>query len=113
MKQFKLPDLGEGLQEAEIVEWHVQVGDQVEVVGSRGTGRLHPGRAKRQHGIDFGDNSRDLRARLRRQQGDPPAPPRLCVKNFNSPLTPLCIFDFAASFFHPIIRGEVTPQFVI
>ena len=31
MKQFKLPDLGEGLQEAEIVEWHVQVGDQVEV----------------------------------------------------------------------------------
>ncbi|MEH6387952.1 dihydrolipoamide acetyltransferase family protein [Pseudomonas profundi] len=31
MKQFKLPDLGEGLQEAEIVEWHVQAGDEVEV----------------------------------------------------------------------------------
>ena len=31
MKQFKLPDLGEGLQEAEIVEWHVQPGDEVEL----------------------------------------------------------------------------------
>ncbi|ALF88325.1 MULTISPECIES: dihydrolipoamide acetyltransferase family protein [Ralstonia solanacearum species complex] len=27
---FKLPDLGEGLQEAEIVQWHVQVGDTIE-----------------------------------------------------------------------------------
>ncbi|CAJ0798895.1 Lipoamide acyltransferase component of branched-chain alpha-keto acid dehydrogenase complex [Ralstonia mannitolilytica] len=26
---FKLPDLGEGLQEAEIVQWHVQAGDTV------------------------------------------------------------------------------------
>jgi pyruvate dehydrogenase E2 component (dihydrolipoamide acetyltransferase) len=29
MKYFKLPDLGEGLQEAEIVQWHVQAGDTV------------------------------------------------------------------------------------
>jgi 2-oxoisovalerate dehydrogenase E2 component (dihydrolipoyl transacylase) len=29
MKIFKLPDLGEGLQDAEIVEWHVKVGDEI------------------------------------------------------------------------------------
>jgi len=29
MKTFNLPDLGEGLQEAEIVSWHVAVGDRV------------------------------------------------------------------------------------
>lgn len=29
MKYFKLPDLGEGLQEAEIVEWHIKAGDTV------------------------------------------------------------------------------------
>ena len=29
MKYFKLPDLGEGLQEAEIVEWHIRPGDNV------------------------------------------------------------------------------------
>lgn len=29
MKYFKLPDLGEGLQEAEIVEWHIKPGDTV------------------------------------------------------------------------------------
>ena len=29
MKIFKLPDLGEGLQEAEIVKWHVKPGDEI------------------------------------------------------------------------------------
>lgn len=29
MKIFKLPDLGEGLQEAEIVKWHVAAGDEI------------------------------------------------------------------------------------
>ena len=29
MKIFKLPDLGEGLQEAEIVQWHIKPGDEV------------------------------------------------------------------------------------
>ncbi|MEZ9232482.1 dihydrolipoamide acetyltransferase family protein [Vibrio amylolyticus] len=31
MKAFTLPDLGEGLAESEIVEWHVNVGDTVEI----------------------------------------------------------------------------------
>ncbi|MSQ73896.1 MAG: 2-oxo acid dehydrogenase subunit E2 [Betaproteobacteria bacterium] len=31
MKIFKLPDLGEGLQEAEIAKWHVTVGDSVKL----------------------------------------------------------------------------------
>jgi 2-oxoisovalerate dehydrogenase E2 component (dihydrolipoyl transacylase) len=31
MRQFKLPDLGEGLEEAEIVTWHVNEGDHVVV----------------------------------------------------------------------------------
>src|SRR5499427_10842302 len=29
MRQFNLPDLGEGLEEAEIVAWHVNQGDHV------------------------------------------------------------------------------------
>ncbi|MFC4536286.1 dihydrolipoamide acetyltransferase family protein [Sphaerisporangium dianthi] len=31
LREFKLPDVGEGLTEAEIVKWHVAVGDQVEI----------------------------------------------------------------------------------
>ncbi|MGA8170143.1 MAG: dihydrolipoamide acetyltransferase family protein [Methylocystis sp.] len=31
MKIFRLPDLGEGLQEAEVVEWRVQAGQQVAI----------------------------------------------------------------------------------
>ncbi|MFA6036809.1 MAG: dihydrolipoamide acetyltransferase family protein [Legionellales bacterium] len=31
MKTFKLPDLGEGLPDAQIREWHVKVGDTVEI----------------------------------------------------------------------------------
>ena len=31
MKIFTLPDLGEGLQEAEICEWHVAEGDDVDI----------------------------------------------------------------------------------
>lgn len=31
MKIFKLPDLGEGLQDAEIVAWHVRAGDEIAV----------------------------------------------------------------------------------
>ena len=30
MYQFKLPDLGEGIAEAEMVEWHVKEGDMVQ-----------------------------------------------------------------------------------
>ncbi len=31
MKHFNLPDLGEGLHEAQILKWHVQVGDSLEI----------------------------------------------------------------------------------
>ena len=31
LKNFKLPDVGEGLTEAEIVRWHVQPGDEVKI----------------------------------------------------------------------------------
>src|SRR5713226_3389557 len=31
MSTFRLPDLGEGLAEAEIIQWHVSVGDHVRV----------------------------------------------------------------------------------
>ena len=30
VKEFKLPDVGEGLTEADIVAWHVKPGDAVE-----------------------------------------------------------------------------------
>src|SRR5580704_16840273 len=31
LKQFKLPDVGEGLIEADIVKWHVQPGDKIAI----------------------------------------------------------------------------------
>ena len=31
MTVFKLPDLGEGLSEAEVLRWHIRVGDRIEV----------------------------------------------------------------------------------
>ena len=31
MKIFKLPDLGEGLSEAEVSEWHVKPGDSIKI----------------------------------------------------------------------------------
>jgi pyruvate/2-oxoglutarate dehydrogenase complex dihydrolipoamide acyltransferase (E2) component len=31
MRTFELPDLGEGLAEAEIIRWHVNTGDHVQV----------------------------------------------------------------------------------
>ncbi len=31
LREFKLPDVGEGLLEAEIVKWHVAPGDTVKV----------------------------------------------------------------------------------
>ena len=31
IREFRLPDLGEGLEEGEIVEWHVEVGDVIEL----------------------------------------------------------------------------------
>src|SRR5215470_15511772 len=31
LKQFKLPDVGEGLTEAEIIRWHVHPGDPITV----------------------------------------------------------------------------------
>ena len=31
IKEFKLPDLGEGLEEGDIIEWHVAVGDVIEL----------------------------------------------------------------------------------
>src|SRR5258708_13910989 len=31
LKQFRLPDVGEGLTEADIVKWHVRPGDKVAI----------------------------------------------------------------------------------
>src|ERR1700746_3799504 len=31
LKQFRLPDVGEGLTEADIIKWHVQPGDKVTI----------------------------------------------------------------------------------
>ena len=34
MREFKLPDLGEGMQEAEIVQWLIKPGDTVKLVAT-------------------------------------------------------------------------------
>ena len=31
VNEFRLPDVGEGLTEAELVSWHVQVGDEIKI----------------------------------------------------------------------------------
>ena len=31
MSQFRLPDLGEGLEEAQVVQWLVRVGDRIQL----------------------------------------------------------------------------------
>ena len=41
MKIFNLPDLGEGLAEAEIVRWHVNTGDHIKA-GQPAAGRGKP-----------------------------------------------------------------------
>ena len=48
MKFFKLPDLGEGLAEAEIVEWKVSAGDTVQV------DQPEIGLSQHYHGLLFG-----------------------------------------------------------
>jgi 2-oxoisovalerate dehydrogenase E2 component (dihydrolipoyl transacylase) len=38
MKTFRLPDLGEGLQEAQIVQWYAKAGDDIVVDAPAGCG---------------------------------------------------------------------------
>ena len=43
LKEFKFPDIGEGVTEGEIVRWHIKEGDKVEehqVVGEVETDKL-------------------------------------------------------------------------
>ena len=35
--KYKLPDVGEGVVEAEIVEWHIKVGDKIKISTEDGT----------------------------------------------------------------------------
>ena len=82
MKQFKLPDVGEGLTEAEIVTWKVKAGDTVKVndVDRRDRDREVAGRAavpvRRHGGRAVGRRGRDGRRRARRSSRSRPAMPR-------------------------------------
>ena len=73
MPDFLLPDLGEGLEEAEIISWRVQVGDHVDVDqvdrrGRDGQGRGRgPGPVRRRRGRD---PRRARRCRRRRPAAD-------------------------------------------
>ena len=88
MSVFKLPDLGEGLQEAELVAWHVTAGDEVAVdqplvsvetakavveIPSPQAGRIETLFAQAGEIIRIGGRSSPLRARrraTRRGQGN-------------------------------------------
>ena len=41
IKTFYLPDLGEGLPDATIVEWHVKEGDYIKLDAEPGPARVH------------------------------------------------------------------------
>ena len=51
LKQFKLPDVGEGLTEADIVKWLVQPGDKISInqCPSAHTGPQHALESVRSH----------------------------------------------------------------
>ena len=66
MKIFNLPDLGEGLQEAEIVKWHVKAGDDGRRRPADGLGRDRQG-DRRHSGAVRGQGREAVRQRARRR----------------------------------------------